>query len=137
MYSIYTSNDLLLRFSQIPLLRRCRLTSGMKIARGFADIGFEEFCLLPGNKILSLFTGACTVYQEEDRQHFFFVPPADAMIDILEQEGIEIYELSSADRRTWSVKGRFESGEQKVFQGATLLEGLLPFLELLLEDSNV
>lgn len=62
---------------------------GVKVAREFADIGFEEFCVLPGQKIVSLFTGAKSELPPDYQEHFFVVPSVQDLFEkcrVLEKE---------------------------------------------------
>jgi hypothetical protein len=54
-----------------------KFQEGMLIGRGFADLGYEAFLLLPGKKILSLFTAQVTPFPEEHRHFFFVIPSVD------------------------------------------------------------
>ena len=62
-------------WSSPALLARCQelrelglapvFEAGRRLARGFADLGIEEFCLLSPNKIVSLFTGTVSDLPED------------------------------------------------------------------------
>ncbi len=57
------------------------IVPGVKVAREFADIGFEEFCVLPAQKIVSLFTGAKSELPEDYLDHFFVVPSVQELFE--------------------------------------------------------
>lgn len=56
---------------------------GERLARGFADLGFEEFCILPGGSLMSLFTGHKSELAESERQFFVKVPDVEELVDML------------------------------------------------------
>ena len=82
---------------------------GSLISRGFADLGFELFSVLPNDKILSLFTGQLSGLNASDTNHFFPVPTVDEFAR-------KIYELGflmvskQLDDSTFQVKIRNSEG---------------------------
>ena len=76
---------------------------GMKIARGFADLGYEEFLLLPGGKLLALYSGQVTQFPEEHRRFFFEVPTPDQVAARLNKAFWDIRSLQLEDQRTWML----------------------------------
>lgn len=58
---------------------------GAVVARGFADLGYEEFMLLENGKLVSLYRGNLSDF-EDANDHFFRVPSAREM-------RLKIYEL--------------------------------------------
>lgn len=74
---------------------------GSRLGRGFADIGFEEFVLLTGERILSLFTGAISSLDEVRKEHIFEILNADQLIAEIHQQGFEIQQLQCRDLRVW------------------------------------
>jgi len=77
---------------------------GMQIARGFADLGFEEFLVLQGKKILSLFTGKITQLNQEEEHHLFLIYTPDQLVNMINQSGFEIKRLEFCDQRTWKLE---------------------------------
>jgi hypothetical protein len=80
-----------------------RFEVGDLVARGFADLGFEEFQVLPGPRILSLTAGTVKPLPEDHRQHFFWIPSIDELISIVESRGAVLVECVREDQREWRV----------------------------------
>ena len=55
------------------------LREGRRVARGFADVGFEEFWILPARKLVSIVNGVASELQSEHERFFFAVPGADEL----------------------------------------------------------
>lgn len=87
-----------------------RFEPGDIVARGFADLGFEEFQVLPSNKLLSLTAGSITPISSERTQHFFWIPSIDEIGEILEKLGIKFIACKRVDQREWVVE--VKSGEE-------------------------
>ena len=77
---------------------------GSFIARGFADLGFEEFIVLTSNKILSIYSGKISGLPEEDKKNFFAVPSIELMINKIRIAGFDILGLTYESQRTWQLK---------------------------------
>ena len=118
-------------WSHPTFLKRCEewrqknteppLKEGTRIARGFADLGYEEFVLLPGKKLLSLYSGTLTQFPEEHAHFFFPVPSADEMVEDIERKGFDIVSLEYRDQRTWvATMEDCKSHKRSVFEGGTL-----------------
>lgn len=80
-----------------------RFEVGDLVARGFADLGFEEFQVLPGPSILSLTAGTLKPLAEDHRQHFFWIPSVDESIELLEARGAIIQSCLREDNRHWKL----------------------------------
>lgn len=80
------------------------LEPGMKIARGFADLGYEEFLLLPGERLLALYSGQVTALQDEHRKFFFHVPTPDEMLATIIKANWDIASLHYEEQRTWRLE---------------------------------
>ena len=107
-----------------------RLFPGAHIARGFADVGYEEFCFLPNERIVSLFTGSITELREEDRRFFFVVPTVDMVREELDRRGWDIVRLESPERRGWILEARHESSAGRIEgHGGSVLEAMLDALK--------
>lgn len=65
----------------------CTLQPGDRVARGFADLGFEEFWVLPNEKVVSLLTGDVSPFRESDWEHFFKIFSLDDLLFELEAFG--------------------------------------------------
>jgi hypothetical protein len=104
-----------------PLLELCHTLAGKGlvppfqpgdvIARGFADLGFEEFCVLPGLTILSLQAGKMAPLPEEERHRFFWVPTVEQFLDEIDRRGVDIERIQFPDRRQWRVVTRADGSE--------------------------
>ena len=101
---------------------RPRFEEGMRVARGFADLGFEEFSVVPGEKLVSLFTGS--VHDLSDSENLFVVPSCDDMVHELVRIGYDVTELRFDEARTWSLTVRPEGGEPVTFERRSLREVL-------------
>ena len=105
------------------------LSPGAHIARGFADVGYEEFCLLPGDRLVSLFTGSITELRDDERGFFFVIPTVDDVTQELDRRGWDVVALESPDRRGWILRVRKAEGADLVEVSAlTLLETCLDAL---------
>ena len=71
------------------------------MARGFADLGYEEFYLLPQNKLVSIYTGENSQYNPAERDFFFLVPDTKQLIAELNSRECEITSLEHQDNREW------------------------------------
>jgi len=102
-----------------------RFEVGDVVARGFADLGFEEFQVLPGPRLLSLTAGTVTQLPDEHRQHFFWIPAVDEAVSILETQGYTVSSLSREDAREWRLSLVHEAGESVEVIARTLHEVVL------------
>jgi len=108
--------------------------AGRLVARGFADLGFEEFCMLSSTKMVSLSTGSITELPDEHRRFFFEVPSMPVLVDLIDRAGFDLQLLTFVERRRWAYtmlkvsNGRQYSGEHRLIEGA-LLEALIVCLE--------
>lgn len=76
---------------------------GVHLGRGFADLGYEEFCLLPGNKIISLINGKIADLPLEEQKHFYVIPTNQQVINKIDLLGFDIVSLIYEDRREWEI----------------------------------
>ena len=79
------------------------IKAGQRIARGFADLGYEEFYLLPNNKLVSLFTGKISELQENHKNFFFVVPTIDDLLTKLALLNIQVEKLLFNDDDQWQL----------------------------------
>lgn len=101
---------------------------GKRIARGFADLGFEEFVILPAHKLLSIFTGSVTPLDEaEVRRHHFWVPSVDELVQELRTRGADCEALQFVEQRTWKCTGVCE-GQPFESHGKSTQEALIAAL---------
>ena len=82
------------------------LSEGMTIARGYADLGIEEFCLLANGKMVSLLSGKIGELPDGHQQHFFMVPAIPEMVEAIERRGFDIQGLNYKDQRIWQISLR-------------------------------
>ena len=101
------------------------ISEGDRVARGFADLGFEEFVVLPGTRILSLFTGQVTSLHGEHRKFFFVIPTFEQVVDELSRAGVVVSGLLFEQRREWRISAaaidaqdQFQSGASTVLDAA-------------------
>jgi len=82
-----------------------RFEVGQVVARGFADLGFEEFQVLPGPKILSLTAGTMSELPEAHLHHFFWIPSVDECVKLSELNGLMDCRCVRDSGRDWRVTG--------------------------------
>lgn len=88
---------------------------GERLARGFADLGFEEFLLLPGSKLVSLINGK-SAELVESHQHFFFrVFSCDDLANEINKRGFELLSVIFMDQRTWHITVS-KPGDEALFE---------------------
>lgn len=98
---------------------------GLRIARGYADLGFEEFMLLSETKLLSLINGKISEVIQEDKRHFFVVPTADSLVQEIQRHNYDILELQYLEQRAWVLKLRQVESLQVGFSKGAILETAL------------
>ena len=109
--------DLKTRCGEVPF------SEGMKIARGFADLGYEEFLLLPGRKLLSLYSGQVTPFPEEHSRFFFEVPTPDEVTDRIVRALWDLDSVRFVDQRSWTARlVHSKSGESREFSAPSIEE---------------
>ena len=101
---------------------------GKRVARGFADLGFEEFLISTGGKLISLFTGE--VSKPEQLENFFAVLEEPDLIEAIVRKGWDPKRLEYRELRTWELTlENSETGATLTFEGdsitSALAEGLL------------
>jgi hypothetical protein len=101
-----------------------RFEPGDLVARGFADLGYEEFQVLPGTRLLSLTAGTTTPFPVEHSHHFFWIPSIDESVALLERAGVKCLRCDRIDAREWNVEAQCEHGIE-VQRARSLHEALL------------
>ncbi len=89
-----------------------KIVPGLRIARGFADVGFEEYSVLTESSMVSLSTGQKGEIPESFREHFFPVFTPDQISRVLYRMEIDLSRIEYIDQRTWQgefVKGNFKN----------------------------
>ena len=98
---------------------------GMTIARGFADLGFEEFSVLNTGRIVSLLTGDRSELPSDYREHFFLVPTCDQLVALITDSGSDIVECRYVEQRAWQIIMRAEKGVSEIVAGGNDLQSAL------------
>lgn len=122
-------------FSDPSFLKRCdelkallgadRFSPGIKVARGYADLGYEEFLILPNNKLLSLYSAKISEIPPGHSQHFFWVPSAVELLEEIQRHG-DILGIDFELQRLWKIRLMpLGSDKELVTSGASLDETLL------------
>jgi hypothetical protein len=99
---------------------------GSLVGRGFADVGYEIFAVLPSGQLLSLLTGQTSrILSEEERAHFFSVPDVDTLIEFLEERACTVESFTRHDSREWHIALSHADGRVFTAVGGTLSEAIL------------
>lgn len=97
-----------------------------RVARGFADLGFEEFFLFDKGRIVSLHTGCASSISAADEKFFFRLPDADELVEWIIGNGFEIVKVEFVEQRVWELRLRTpESDAQAIHASSDSLEGAL------------
>lgn len=106
---------------------RPKFEPGEIVARGFADLGFEEFLILPSGKLLSVMTGTMTELAEGDRERLVLVPTVEQLVEILEQRKCYLEKIEFVDGVRWDCAAKFS--DANIFsQSRSLKWGLMDLL---------
>jgi hypothetical protein len=76
---------------------------GQIVARGFADIGSEEFLVLPGEKLLSLTAGTIKPIPEDHKEFFYWIPSEDECAKQIDLTGVSKIAIGRESTRKWVV----------------------------------
>lgn len=113
------------------------LEPGLRVARKFADLGIEEFLLLPSKKIVSLFTGQVSELVDAHLQHLFAVPSTDQLVSMIQKSDFDLEELRFVDQREWEISIRhYDSGECHRVCAGRLDEALADAYSRILEHTS-
>ena len=112
-----------------------RFEPGDVVARGFADLGYEEFQVLPGPSLLSLTAGTVTRLPDDHQGHFFWIPSVDECIALLESKGVVLDQLTRVDSREWALAFNDPGDRELSVRGESLHEVLLKGLHGLLSET--
>lgn len=113
-----------------------RFEPGDVIARGFADLGFEEFQVLPSSQMLSLTAGTISRILDDHKGHFFWIPSVDEGIAWLEARGVTVQQCAREDARTWALSLLQPGGESVEACGESLHETVLRALLAMLQGKR-
>ena len=97
-----------------------RFEPGDVVARGFADLVFEEFQVLPSASLLSLTAGTVSKLPADHQGHFFWIPSVDEGITLLEQGGAVVRGCQREDGRDWLMSLTLPEGSEEVIKGDSL-----------------
>jgi hypothetical protein len=75
---------------------------GDTIARGFSDVGFEEFLLVSELKTVSLLTGQSSVIKSEDLKFFFKIPNFEELVNLLTDRNLYVLGFNRLAASRWS-----------------------------------
>jgi hypothetical protein len=100
------------------------LVPGSRLARGFADLGFEEFILLEGNRLISLYRGTQSEFLMEEQKHFFRIPNLLEIQQAIYELNYNIIEMEFKDQREWYLKLENQQDKKIVENSAKDLESL-------------
>jgi hypothetical protein len=83
---------------------------GHLVARGFADLGSEEFVVVPGPKLVSLTAGGIKELPDEHRRFFYWIPSIEDCRKLLEGSGCGEVTCRRSEQRSWIVECTWGSG---------------------------
>lgn len=94
---------------------------GSRVGRGFADLGFEEYCILPGNRLQSLLTGTITPLVDQDKGKLFGIFSPDELIQKIIISGFDVSTIKSPDQRDWNLEMNISGANVPVVKAKSLL----------------
>ena len=98
--------------------------AGKRVARGYADLGTEEFQLLAPRKTVSLFTGKPSEIPDEHITFFFRIPEIDELVEELTRHRVIVVGATFKDQRRWTLS-LLVGGEPREFISDSLEEAFL------------
>jgi hypothetical protein len=114
----------------------CIFEAGLTIARGFADLGYEEFNLLTSSKMVSIYSGQTSLLQEDHQGHFFSVPTCDDLIEFILRRNVTIRALDCREGRDWKIIFDFQQQSFELI-AVSLLDLMLDTTLTVLKMQNV
>jgi len=112
---MWSSNAFLKRCEK---LKECGLLPeferGARVARGFADLGYEEFYCLSSAKLVSIFTGHTSALNSEHHAFFFLVPNLEYLVNTVSKKGFDVESFAYLDQRQWVVRLRSPGDDRAV-----------------------
>ena len=94
---------------------------GLRISRGYADLGYEEFITQSGSKLLSLYTGKASNIPEGHEKFFFRIYDLDELLNLLNDLNEKQAEIILESRPKIKINNKFYTAD-------TLLEAALDAL---------
>ena len=101
---LHSRSELELFHKLLALNFSYELCPGLRIGRGFADVGFEEYSVLANNKAVSLSTGKVIELDEFYQNYYFPILSSDQIVKELYARGWDINSCEYVQQRTWEVK---------------------------------
>lgn len=105
--------------------RGVKLEPGVRIARGYADLGFEVFMLLSSTRMVSLHTGDVSEFGAGEQEHFFVVPDCEEMVEALLRLNFDVDSIHFPEQREWSLRLRNLANDALVEVRGESLEEML------------
>ena len=115
---------------------RPQFNQGDVIARGYADLGYEEFLLITDQKMVSLYSGTTSNLPNGHADHFFLVPTHEQMVEEIGRRGGDIVAMTYRDQRTWNLELLLSGGVSREAQGPTIAEALLQGLTAIVGEKR-
>lgn len=109
---------------------------GSRLGRGFADLGFEEYLVLSGDRLASLLTGTIAQIQEHEKGKLFSILNVDEMLVEIHAREFDVLNIETQDQRSWTLTMRGESGKLVTLPGSSILEVCTAALRYILERSK-
>lgn len=108
---------------------------GAIVARGFADLGYEEFVMIDHSRCISLASGLPSEIPEDHHRFFFQIHSVTDIVECISKAGFDILSLIYQDQRHWLAKvvdvksgleHQFEHEELECVLGLVFLHALGP-----------
>jgi hypothetical protein len=99
-------------------------SQGMRVARGYADLGYEEFVLIKSRTLLSLFNGKTSEMPEGHEKFFFHIPSADELVIEIRKRGWDLVASEFYEQRTWKITAAC-GGDSLIGEGKSFYEAIL------------
>jgi hypothetical protein len=131
---MWLGNQILARFEKLHRAGfECSFEQGEQVARGYADLGYEQFLVLSDHKLLSLQSGKSSELQEGHRHFFFSVPSVEQLADVLARRFIMIEAIYPVGQTRWGIRFKCAEGERQEIEDRSLLGVLCEALIMVLE----
>ena len=118
------------KFQQLKEIYPFKLKVGGIVVRAYADLGVEEFLVMPDERLLSLCTGKLVTFQEGDEAHFYRILNCDDMVEEIAKRNCMIAELKHEEGRFWTVFANLGDMNELRCSAPELQEVLLDLLIL-------
>ena len=116
---------------------RAQLDRGSRVARGFADLGFEEFYLTSSDCMVSILSGEQLPFSTADKDLFPLLS-SDELIAEVHRHGVDIQSVDFIEQRNWSIEAMHTgSDRQSRVVNVSLECALLDTLEFALQSNEL